>query len=139
MPYTISYISGVGYRPIAEDDSACTIDNMDQLRRRLALIAIAMAATLGGGTLGFVCIEHYPVFDAFYMTLTTVTTVGYGEIHPLSTAGRVFNSFLILFGVIIMLLAWQPAKALAKMVAARHASQDSGIARDIAHAAEVIL
>jgi voltage-gated potassium channel len=78
---------------------------MDQLRRRLALIAIAVAMTLCGGTLGFVWIEHYPVFDAFYMTLTTVTTVGYGEIHPLSTAGRIFNSFLILFGVIIMLLA----------------------------------
>ena len=78
---------------------------MDHLRRRLALIAAAMALTLAGGTLGFVLIEHYPVFDAFYMTLTTVTTVGYGEIHALSRAGRVFNSFLILFGVIIMLLA----------------------------------
>src|SRR5579862_6921123 len=78
---------------------------MDHLRRRLALIVLAMALTLSGGTLGFVLIDHYPVFDAFYMTLTTVTTVGYGEIHSLSNAGRVFNSFLILFGVIIMLLA----------------------------------
>src|SRR5215472_2936211 len=78
---------------------------MDQIRRRLAIIAIAMALVLGGGTLGFVWIEHFPVFDAFYMTLTTVTTVGYGEIHPLSTAGRIFNSFLILFGVVVMLLA----------------------------------
>src|SRR5271169_37391 len=78
---------------------------MDHLPRRLALIALAMALTLAGGTAGFVLLEHYPVFDAFYMTLTTVTTVGYGEIHPLSTAGRVFNSFLILFGVIVMLLA----------------------------------
>src|SRR5712692_5670474 len=78
---------------------------MDHLPRRLALIALAMALTLAGGTAGFVLIEHYPVFDAFYMTLTTVTTVGYGEIHPLGPAGRVFNSFLILFGVIIMLLA----------------------------------
>src|SRR5215469_14690823 len=78
---------------------------MDQLRRRLALIAIAMAMTLGAGTLGFVWIEHFPVFDAFYMTLTTVTTVGYAEVHPLSTTGRIFNSVLILFGVIIMLLA----------------------------------
>src|SRR5271170_7376718 len=78
---------------------------MDHLPRRLLLIALAMTATLAGGTLGFVLIEHYPLFDAFYMTLTTVTTVGYGEIHTLSRAGRVFNSFLILFGVIIMLLA----------------------------------
>jgi voltage-gated potassium channel len=78
---------------------------MDHLPRRLALIASAMLLTLAGGTIGFVLIEHYPVFDAFYMTLTTVTTVGYGEIRTLSLAGRVFNSFLILFGVIIMLLA----------------------------------
>src|SRR5215813_9773331 len=78
---------------------------MGHLRRRLALIALAMIVTLAGGTLGFVLIEHYPVFDAFYMTLTTVTTVGYGEIRTLSFAGRVFNCFLILFGVIIMLLA----------------------------------
>jgi voltage-gated potassium channel len=78
---------------------------MDHLPRRLALIACAMAITLAGGTTGFVLIEHYPVFDAFYMTLTTVTTVGYGEIRTLSFAGRVFNCFLILFGVVIMLLA----------------------------------
>ena len=72
---------------------------MHPLARRLLLIAVAVATTLAGGTLGFVLIEHYPVFDAFYMTLTTVTTVGYGEIHTLSRAGRVFNSFLIFFGV----------------------------------------
>ncbi len=78
---------------------------MDHLPRRFALIAIAMVITLVGGTTGFVLIEHYPVFDAFYMTLTTVTTVGYGEIHTLSRAGRVFNSFLIFFGVSLMLLA----------------------------------
>src|SRR6202046_152793 len=78
---------------------------MGHLPRRLALIAIALAITLAGGTAGFVFIEHYPIFDAFYMTLTTVTTVGSGELHTLSPAGRVFNSFLILFGVVIMLLA----------------------------------
>jgi voltage-gated potassium channel len=78
---------------------------MERIRQRLALILLAMVITLGGGTLGFVLIEHYSVFDAFYMTLTTVTTVGYGEIHPLSHAGRVFNTILILFGVIAVLLA----------------------------------
>ena len=76
---------------------------MGHLRRRLALIALAMAITLAVGTAGFVWIENYPVFDAFYMTLTTVTTVGYGELHPLHRAGRIFNSCLILFGVITMI------------------------------------
>src|SRR5580704_13668941 len=78
---------------------------MDHLPRRLALIAIAIAVTLAGGTAGFMIVEHYGVFDAFYMTLTTITTVGSGEIGPLSHAGRVFNSFLIFFGVTVMLLA----------------------------------
>jgi voltage-gated potassium channel len=78
---------------------------MAHLRRRLAFIAIAILATLAFGTIGFVVIGHYPVFDAFYMTLITVTTVGYSEIRPLSQAGRVFNSFVIFFGVTVMLLA----------------------------------
>src|SRR4030081_2920796 len=39
------------------------------------------------------------------MSLTTVTTVGYGELYPLHFWGRVFNSFLIFFGVSTMLLA----------------------------------
>ena len=45
------------------------------------------------------------MFDAFYMTLTTVTTVGYAEIRGLSHAGRIFNSFLILVGVTTIFLA----------------------------------
>ena len=78
---------------------------MGHLRRRLIVIAIALALVLSGGTIGFMLIERYPVFDAFYMTLTTVTTVGYAEIRGLSHAGRVFNSFLILFGVTTIFLA----------------------------------
>ena len=57
------------------------------------------------GTIGFSVIDGYPPFDAFYMTLITVSTVGYEEIHRLSRAGRVFNSFLIFFGVITMFFA----------------------------------
>ena len=40
------------------------------------------------------------------MTLTTILTVGYGEIRTLSTAGRIFNSFLLLFGVSVILLGF---------------------------------
>ncbi len=57
------------------------------------------------GTAGFRLIDGYPLFDAFYMTLITITTVGYQEVHPLSHAGRVFNSFLIFFGVSAMFFA----------------------------------
>jgi voltage-gated potassium channel len=71
---------------------------MDSRRR----IWIALAVTLfflGVGTVGYVEIEGFPPLDAFYMTVITISTVGFGEIHPLSQAGRVFTIFLILFGV----------------------------------------
>ena len=78
---------------------------MNRLGRRVAFIGGVILLVLAAGTTGFVVIERYPVFDAFYMTLTTMATVGYGEIHPLSQPGRIFNSFLIFFGVSVMFLA----------------------------------
>jgi voltage-gated potassium channel len=78
---------------------------MNRLARRFFYILLAIATTLSIGTVGFTLIDHYPPFDAFYMTLTTMTTVGYGEIHPLSHWGRVFNSFLIFFGVTTIFIA----------------------------------
>jgi len=78
---------------------------MRSIRRRLIRIAIAIAVTLAMGTVGFTVVEHWPVFDSFYMTLITITTVGYDEIHPLSQGGRIFNSFLIFFGVSTMFFA----------------------------------
>jgi len=73
--------------------------------RRIVLIAALIVFTMFIGTAGFRLLEHYPLFDAFYMTLITITTVGYQEIRPLSHAGRIFNSFLILFGVSAMFVA----------------------------------
>jgi voltage-gated potassium channel len=78
---------------------------MNRLARRFVLIVVAIVTTLSIGMVGFTVIDGYPLFDAFYMTLTTMTTVGYGEIHPLSHAGRVFNSFLIVFGVTTIFIA----------------------------------
>src|SRR3954454_17508879 len=78
---------------------------MSRLTRRFLFIAVAVAATLATGTVGYTLIDGYPPFDAFYMSLTTMTTVGYGEIHPLNHAGRVFNSFLIVFGVSTIFIA----------------------------------
>ena len=78
---------------------------MNRIVRRFVYLLAAVGVTLATGTMGFVLIDHYPPFDAFYMTLITMTTVGYGEIHPLSHAGRIFNSFLIAFGVTTIFIA----------------------------------
>jgi voltage-gated potassium channel len=72
----------------------------------LVLVAAVIAFTLTVGTLGFVIIEHASLFDAFYMTLITVTTIGYEETIKLDQQGRIFNAFLILGGNLMVLLAF---------------------------------
>ena len=49
------------------------------------------------GIVGFKVIEGYTWIEAFYMTILTVSTVGFNEVHPLSDVGRLFTSFLIIF------------------------------------------
>jgi voltage-gated potassium channel len=50
-------------------------------------------------TAGYMIIENYTFFEALYMTVITVGTVGYMEVHPLSVAGRVFTIFIILINI----------------------------------------
>ena len=72
---------------------------MSQFLQRLLFIAGLLTCVILVGTLGFFLVEEWSLFDSFYMTLLTLTTVGYGEVHPLSFYGRVFASFLMLIGV----------------------------------------
>lgn len=67
-------------------------------RRVLALIIIPLIL-FAFGTLGYMLIEDWSLIDAFYMTAITLTTVGFGEIEPLSTNGRVFTVGLLVAGV----------------------------------------
>jgi len=78
---------------------------MNRIKRRSLYIVGAILLALAGGTAGFTLIEGYPPFDAFYMTLITITTVGYTELRELSRAGRIFNSALIIYGVTVMFFA----------------------------------
>jgi voltage-gated potassium channel len=70
----------------------------------LKLLAILLVLLVIVGIAGFHFIEGWSYFDGFYMVLTTITSIGYGEIHPLSHAGRIFNSFVIITGVGLVLL-----------------------------------
>lgn len=63
-----------------------------------------MLLVIALGTAGFHYIEGWPWFDGFYMVITTLTTIGYQETHPLSHAGRVFNVGVILGGVSLLFL-----------------------------------
>lgn len=67
--------------------------------RRL-LVATGLLLTLTAtGTLGYVAIEGMTLFDALYMTVITLSTVGFQEVQPLSTAGRWLTIALIALGV----------------------------------------
>ena len=65
------------------------------------IAGVALVALLAVGTAGYRFIEHMPWLDAVYMTVITVSTVGFGEIHPLSQMGRAFTIGLIFGGVVI--------------------------------------
>jgi voltage-gated potassium channel len=69
---------------------------------KIAQWAACLLALLLIGSLGFVWLEGWNFFDALYMTVTTLTTVGYGEIHPLDRIGRLYNMVLILSGMGVM-------------------------------------
>jgi voltage-gated potassium channel len=66
--------------------------------RRLAGALALLLAVLVIGTVGYVVLG-FGVLDALYQTVTTVATVGYREVQPLSTAGKIFTMVLILLGV----------------------------------------
>src|SRR5215467_9733381 len=72
--------------------------------RNLRFLAGAMLLVIVTGTAGFHYIEGWTWFDGFYMVITTLTTIGYQETHPLSHAGRVFNVGIILGGVSLLFL-----------------------------------
>jgi len=72
--------------------------------RNLRTIGLLLLLVMAVGTAGYHYIEHWAWFDGFYMVVTTLTTIGYQEVHPLSHAGRVFNVFIILTGVSLLLL-----------------------------------
>jgi len=68
---------------------------LNLIRHLLTAITVILIL-LVAGIIGYHMIEGWPVFDALYMTIITITTVGYGEIHQLSKEGRIFTIFLIM-------------------------------------------
>jgi voltage-gated potassium channel len=69
------------------------------VRRRLALSVSLLCLLVLLGTAGYMAIEGWSLLDALYQTVTTLSTVGFREVHPLSTAGQIFTIILIIGGV----------------------------------------
>lgn len=67
--------------------------------RRLVVAAAVLLSLLALGTVGYHFIEGWSLLDSLYMTVITIATVGFGEVHRLSSEGRVFTMILVIAGV----------------------------------------
>lgn len=75
---------------------------MDKTKHFIFSIVLSILLMLAG-TAGYMIIEGWSTLDALYMTITTLATVGYGEVHPLTTWGRLYSIVLIVLGVAFFL------------------------------------
>lgn len=74
---------------------------MDPVRHlKISIFVLALLVSLG--TVGFMGIEGWDFLDALYMTIITLSTVGFKEVHPPDEAGKVFIILLIIFGVSVI-------------------------------------
>jgi len=67
---------------------------------KISLLILLLLIALS--TMGYMILEGWRFLDAFYMTIITVSTVGFREVHDLSGAGRVFTILVIVFGVSVL-------------------------------------
>jgi len=79
--------------------------SVEELRKRLMLVVGLIVLVVAFGTAGYMGIEGWNFWDSFYMTIITLTTVGYREIHDLSFEGIIFTIVLIIGGVGTVLYA----------------------------------
>jgi len=70
-----------------------------EAEKKLKIALGALLIVIVIGTLGYSLIEGWNILDSLYMSVITISTVGFQEIHPLSSTGRVFTIFFIIFGV----------------------------------------
>lgn len=72
---------------------------MEELKKRLITAFLLLSLIIAFGTLGYIVIEGWNFIDSLYMTIITLTTVGFREIHPLSNKGIIFTIILVISGV----------------------------------------
>ena len=75
------------------------------LKKRLLVASFLLLFIIVMGTVGYRLIEGWELINCFYATVTTISTVGYGDFAPVTREGRLFTVLLVVFGVGTMLYA----------------------------------
>ena len=71
---------------------------MIEVQRRLQIFSALFLLVATIGTIGFMNLENLSLSKAFYYNIVTMSTVGYGDIHPTNPASRIFAIFLVFMG-----------------------------------------
>ncbi len=71
-------------------------------KTKLVYAFLLLVLLMSFGTAGFMLIESFTFLESFYMTIITISTVGYGEVHELSAGGKIFTATLILFSLAVL-------------------------------------
>lgn len=95
----------------------------DEKSRAVLLLAVSL---IGAGGLFYRNVENLTWVDSFYFTIVTLTTAGYGDIAPQTTAGKVFTSIYLLVGIgVLVALVTEVARHLIDAGAERQAKRAS--------------
>ena len=76
--------------------------HLKAFRLPLIMVQIIMIA----GTMGYYLIDDFPLLDAIYQTGITFTTVGFGEIHEISPAGKIFYNYINYYGIYLIYICY---------------------------------
>ena len=102
----------------------------DRTAHQVVIAGVIVLTTLLVGTLGYMFIEGWGVIDAFYMTVLSVSTTGFREVHELSNAGKMLTVAIIIAGVLsIAYLAGRAAQLLVERYILRRRGMDRQIHR----------
>ncbi len=105
LPNRITAVSGTEH---ARTKEGALPDRAAQMRRsldRLRKAALALGGIVVGGTAGYMVLEGWSFLDALYMTMITISTVGYGEVRELDASGRLWSIALIITGASVLVYA----------------------------------
>ena len=102
----------------------------DRTAHQVIVAGVIVVTTLLAGTVGYMLIEGWGVIDAFYMTVLSVSTTGFREVHPLSNSGKLLTVAIIIAGVLsIAYLAGRAAQLLIERYILRRRGMDRQIRR----------
>ena len=72
---------------------------MKYLKFKIKVFSIIFLSILVFGTIGFSILENLSLAAAFYFTIATISTVGYGDVHPITNSGKIMAILIIILGV----------------------------------------